>query len=205
MERDCQEDNVQFGSHSGVSETITGLELMRSGPNNRRQRGRGNSGRGNNRSQRNNNVDSNGPDVKVRGSVQQVVDKYQALAREATTAGDPVRAENYYQHAEHYFRVLSANAANQDKQQRDNRNDRNNGAEQQNASNGAEVNGNSVNGKNGNGAGNSETPDVAANGDAEVIKADTDSDTVEETEAVVERIEVVQEPVAEESEEATPA
>ncbi len=178
---------------------------MRSGPNNRRQRGRGNSGRGNNRSQRNNNVDSNGPDVKVRGSVQQVVDKYQALAREATTAGDPVRAENYYQHAEHYFRVLSANAANQEKQQRDNRNDRNNGAAQQNATNGAEVNGNNANGKNGNGAANVETPEVATNGDAEAKKVDSAGDTAEANEAVVERIEVVQESVAEESEEATPA
>ena len=112
MERDCQDDIAVFASHSGVSETITGLELMRSGPNNRRPRGRGNPGRGNNnRPQRNNNVNSNGPDVKVRGTAQQVVDKYQTLAQEASTAGDPVRAENYYQHAEHYYRVLSANAA----------------------------------------------------------------------------------------------
>ena len=59
---------------------------MRSGPNNRRSRGRGNSGRGN-RPQRNNNFDSSGPDTKVRGTAQQVVDKYQALAREAATAG----------------------------------------------------------------------------------------------------------------------
>ncbi len=83
---------------------------MRPGPNSRRLRGRGSGPRrsGPGRSQ---NFDSNGPDVKVRGSAQQVVDKYLVLAREATTAGNPVMAEAYYQHAEHYFRVQSANNA----------------------------------------------------------------------------------------------
>jgi hypothetical protein len=201
MERDCQDDIAVFASHSGVSETITGLELMRSGPNNRRPRGRGNPGRGNNnRPQRNNNVDSNGPDVKVRGTAQQVVDKYQTLAREAFTAGDPVRAENYYQHAEHYYRVLSANAATQEKQQRDNRNDRNNDADQPNGANGAAQNGN-----NGNGATAVETSAPETNGDAETVTTDAASETAEENEATVERIEVVQEPVAEEPEETAPA
>lgn len=82
---------------------------MRSGPNNRRSRGRGNGGRRG--SQPRSNFESNGPDVRVRGSVQQVVDKYQALAREASTAGDPIKAEGYYQHAEHYLRVLTAQAS----------------------------------------------------------------------------------------------
>ena len=196
MERDCQDDIAVFASHSGVSETITGLQLMRSGPNNRRPRGRGNPGRGNNnRPQRSNNVDSNGPDVKVRGTAQQVVDKYQTLAREATTAGDPVRAENYYQHAEHYYRVLSANAAaNQEKQQRENRNDRNNGADQSNGANGATENGN-------NGSGTTAVETSAP----ETGTADADSETAEATEATVERIEVVQESVVEESEETAPA
>jgi hypothetical protein len=202
MERDCQDDIAVFASHSGVSETITGLELMRSGPNNRRPRGRGNPGRGNNnRPQRSNNVDSNGPDVKVRGTAQQVVDKYQTLAREATTAGDPVRAENYYQHAEHYYRVLSANAAaNQEKQQRDNRNDRNSSADPQNGANGAAENGN-----NGNGAAAVETTAPESNGEAVTETADAASESAEATEATVERIEVVQEPVAEEPEEIVPA
>jgi len=197
MERDCQDDIAVFASHSGVSETITGLELMRSGPNNRRPRGRGNPGRGNNnRPQRSNNVDSNGPDVKVRGTAQQVVDKYQTLAREASTAGDPVRAENYYQHAEHYYRVLSANAAAQEKQQRDNRNnDRNNGADQQNGANGAQGNG-----PNGNAATAEEASVTETNGEAKTTEA-----TSEVNEATVERIEIVQEPVAEEPEETAPA
>ena len=53
--------------------------------------------------------DSNGPDnVKVRGNAQHVFEKYQQLARDATSSGDRVLAENYLQHAEHYFRVVRA-------------------------------------------------------------------------------------------------
>ena len=200
IKRDCQDDLAVLVSHLGVSETITGLELMRSGPNNRRPRGRGNPGRGNNnRPQRNNNVDSNGPDVKVRGTAQQVVDKYQTLAQEASTAGDPVRAENYYQHAEHYHRVLSANAAIQEKQQRDNRNDHNNDADQPNGVNGAAQNGN-----NSNGATAVETSDPEINGEAETATTDAASEIAEANEATVEHIEVVQESVAEEPEETAP-
>lgn len=53
-------------------------------------------------------LDSNGPDVRIRGTAQQIYDKYLALARDATSGGDRVKAENYFQHAEHYFRVLRA-------------------------------------------------------------------------------------------------
>ena len=84
---------------------------MRSGSKNRRSRGRGNGGRWGN-TPRNHNFESNGPDGKVRGTAQQVVDKYQALAREATTAGDPIKAEGYFQFAEHYLRVLMVQNAN---------------------------------------------------------------------------------------------
>jgi hypothetical protein len=53
--------------------------------------------------------DSNGPEgVKVRGAAQHVYEKYQQLARDAHTVGDRVLAENYQQHAEHYFRVMRA-------------------------------------------------------------------------------------------------
>jgi hypothetical protein len=51
-------------------------------------------------------LDSNGPDVRIRGTAQQIYDKYVALARDATSSGDRVKTENYLQHAEHYFRVL---------------------------------------------------------------------------------------------------
>lgn len=53
-------------------------------------------------------LDSNGPDVRIRGTAQQIYDKYLALARDASSSGDRVKAENYLQHAEHYFRVLRA-------------------------------------------------------------------------------------------------
>ena len=57
------------------------------------------------------NLDSNGPTVKIRGTPHQIFERYIALAREASTSGDRVAAENLYQHAEHYFRVM--NAANE--------------------------------------------------------------------------------------------
>jgi hypothetical protein len=53
--------------------------------------------------------DSNGPSVKIRGNAYQVFERYVAMAREAATSGDRVAAENLYQHAEHYYRVMNAN------------------------------------------------------------------------------------------------
>jgi Domain of unknown function (DUF4167) len=52
--------------------------------------------------------ESNGPDVKVRGTANHVADKYLQLARDAQSSGDPISAENYYQHAEHYLRIVAA-------------------------------------------------------------------------------------------------
>ena len=52
--------------------------------------------------------ESNGPDVKIRGTAQHVAEKYLQLARDAQSSGDPVMAENYLQHAEHYFRIIAA-------------------------------------------------------------------------------------------------
>jgi hypothetical protein len=52
--------------------------------------------------------ESNGPDVKIRGTASHVTEKYQQLARDAHAAGDPIAAENYQQHAEHYFRLIAA-------------------------------------------------------------------------------------------------
>src|SRR5579871_4153840 len=75
-----------------------------------RNRGRGGGG-GGGKPQHNANraFDSNGPDgVKVRGAAQHIYEKYQQLARDASSSGDRVLAENYLQHAEHYFRVLRA-------------------------------------------------------------------------------------------------
>jgi hypothetical protein len=76
----------------------------------KRQRGRGRGGGGGKPQQNANRAfDSNGPDgVKVRGNAQTVFEKYQQLARDAASSGDRVLAENYLQHAEHYFRLLRA-------------------------------------------------------------------------------------------------
>jgi Domain of unknown function (DUF4167) len=67
---------------------------------------------------RNHVFDSNGPDVRVRGTAQQLFEKYLQLGRDATSSGDRVMAESYFQHAEHYFRILNAmNQAVQQNQQ----------------------------------------------------------------------------------------
>jgi hypothetical protein len=52
--------------------------------------------------------ESNGPDVKIRGTATHVAEKYLQLARDAQSSGDPVSAENYLQHAEHYFRMIAS-------------------------------------------------------------------------------------------------
>ncbi|MFZ5834758.1 MAG: DUF4167 domain-containing protein [Pseudomonadota bacterium] len=56
----------------------------------------------------NRTLDSNGPDIKIRGTVAHIYEKYQNLARDANSQGDHVGAENYLQHAEHYYRLLAA-------------------------------------------------------------------------------------------------
>lgn len=88
---------------------------MRPQQQNRRMRGRNNNGGGggnnNNRKGPNpltRNYESNGPDVKIRGSAQQIAEKYATLARDAQSSGDRVMAENYLQHAEHYNRIIAA-------------------------------------------------------------------------------------------------
>jgi hypothetical protein len=60
--------------------------------------------------------DSSGPSVKIRGNAYQVFERYIALAREAASAGDRIAAENLYQHAEHYFRVMNADGNGQGNQ-----------------------------------------------------------------------------------------
>lgn len=74
--------------------------------------GGGGGGGGNRRSNvplRHQTFDSNGPEVRVRGNAFQVYEKYLALARDASSAGDRIAAENYFQHAEHYYRIINAN------------------------------------------------------------------------------------------------
>ncbi|MGY8990555.1 MAG: DUF4167 domain-containing protein [Rhodospirillales bacterium] len=73
-------------------------------PNQRRPRSRGN---GKRHTGRTHSFDSSGPDGKIRGTAQQVFDKYQSLGRDASSAGDRVAAEGFLQHAEHYFRIIA--------------------------------------------------------------------------------------------------
>lgn len=72
---------------------------------------------------RNHVFDSNGPDMRLRGTAQQLFEKYLQLGRDATSGGDRVMAEGYFQHAEHYFRILNAmnQAAAQQQQQQQRR------------------------------------------------------------------------------------
>lgn len=95
---------------------------MRPQQQNRRMRGRGNNPNSGNNNRRGpnpltRNYESNGPDVKIRGSAQQIAEKYGNLARDAQSAGDRVMAENYLQHAEHYNRIIAAAQAQMPVQQ----------------------------------------------------------------------------------------
>ncbi|SDI88833.1 MULTISPECIES: DUF4167 domain-containing protein [Bradyrhizobium] len=89
---------------------------MRNGQNNKRMRNRNNNNNSNNNNNNNRRgqnpmtrvFESNGPDIKIRGTASHVAEKYVQLARDARSSGDPVAAENYYQHAEHYFRLIAA-------------------------------------------------------------------------------------------------
>jgi hypothetical protein len=90
---------------------------MRNGQNNKRMRNRNSGGHSHNNNNNNNRrgqnpmtrvYESNGPEIKIRGTASHLAEKYVQLARDAQGGGDPVAAENYYQHAEHYFRIIAA-------------------------------------------------------------------------------------------------
>jgi hypothetical protein len=72
--------------------------------NNKRMRGRNRKGP----NPLTRSYESNGPDVKIRGTALHIAEKYGQLARDAQSSGDRVAAENYYQHAEHYYRIIAA-------------------------------------------------------------------------------------------------
>jgi len=75
----------------------------------RRPRGRGRKPQHNNNNRNNNPnraLDSNGPDVRVRGSAKTIYDKYISLAHDASVSGRRIKAESYLQHAEHYWRIV---------------------------------------------------------------------------------------------------
>jgi hypothetical protein len=82
---------------------------VRQGQQNRRGRGRNNNRKsGHHHNPLSRSFESNGPDVKIRGTPAHIAEKYISLARDAQSTGDPVLAENYLQHAEHYSRIIMA-------------------------------------------------------------------------------------------------
>ena len=127
--------------------------------------------------------ESAGPEGKVRGTPQQIIEKYEQLARDSQTSGDRVTAENFLQHAEHYLRLLSSAQAEQQAsqpqpQQRDRNNNGNEGTRDSdddgqssrgqsggqngshNGSGNASHNNASHNGANGNGGGSNGEPEA---------------------------------------------
>jgi len=93
---------------------------MRQGQqNNKRMRGRNRKGP----NPLSRSYESNGPDVKVRGTALHIAEKYVQLARDAQSAGDRIQAESYLQHAEHYYRIVSAAQAQMPQPQQVYRND----------------------------------------------------------------------------------
>src|SRR3984893_15882705 len=104
----CDNNNDNLGS--------VRRQDMRNGQNNNNKRMRNRNNNNNNNSNNNRRgqnpmtrvFESNGPDIKIRGTASHVAEKYVQLARDARSSGDPVAAENYYQHAEHYFRLIAA-------------------------------------------------------------------------------------------------
>src|SRR5260221_12887377 len=88
---------------------------MRNGQNNnKRMRNRNNNNNNNNNNNRRGHnpmprdYESNGPDIKIRGTASHANKKYVELARHARSSGQPNAAEEYYQHADHYFILISA-------------------------------------------------------------------------------------------------
>jgi len=77
---------------------------MRQGQQNKRMRGRNRKGP----NPLTRSYESNGPDVKIRGTALHIAEKYVQLARDAQASGDRVGAESYLQHAEHYYRIVAA-------------------------------------------------------------------------------------------------
>jgi len=100
----CVVVEVQGRRQAVATQGLANKQAMRNGQN-KRMRGR-NRGKSHNPLTR--VYESNGPDIKIRGTANHVAEKYVQLARDAQSSGDPVAAENYYQHAEHYFRMIAA-------------------------------------------------------------------------------------------------
>lgn len=142
---------------------------MRSSKNRSRSKGNRNRSVGN---VVNRVFDSSGPEGKVRGTPQQIIDKYNQLARDAQLGNDRVAAENFQQHAEHYLRLLAEAQREQDarreqQQQQQNRQDSQGGQ-------GGQGGGQQPRGDQGE-RGGQETGEAKASKKGAGAKADTDS------------------------------
>jgi len=113
---------------------------MRQGSHSKRGRGRGGNRRSSGPPGRNHTFDSNGPDIRIRGNAHQVHEKYMNLAREASTNGEVVLAESYFQHAEHYYRILSAFTDDNNSEANKNRNQTNGNNHSNNGQNSGQLN-----------------------------------------------------------------
>lgn len=81
------------------------------------RRSRNSRGRRNGSSSRMQTYDSNGPDVRIRGTAFQITEKYRTLAKDAFGSGDHILGESYMQYAEHYQRIINAMTDQQASQQ----------------------------------------------------------------------------------------
>lgn len=145
---------------------------MRQGTNNRRSRGR-NTGRRSGVPSKNQTFESSGPEshIRIRGNASQVHEKYVSLARDAMNAGERILAENFFQHAEHYYRVVASineasgqgdqqNAGQSRNESQDDNWSGGQGGNNQNG-NGQNANGQNGNGQSGNGQnGNNQQPNA---------------------------------------------
>lgn len=103
-------NNTRSGKMSAKAR-MEGGGLMRQGQQNRRNRGRGRNRTGNPLTK---SYESNGPDVKIKGTAADIAQKYMTLARDQLSMGNTVAAESYLQHAEHYNRIIMAAQSKQD-------------------------------------------------------------------------------------------
>jgi hypothetical protein len=110
---------------------------MRQAHNARRSRGRSN--RKHNVPLKHQSFESNGPDVRIRGNAHQVYEKYLAMARDAHSAGNRISAEGYFQHAEHYFRIMNDSTDPQSAQRQQQQRQRENGHDRQGPDGGQRV------------------------------------------------------------------
>ena len=149
----------------------------------KRQRGRGRKpgggggggGGGNhNHNHGNRSLESNGPDVKIRGTAAQIYEKYAQYARDAQSGGDRVKYETYLQHAEHYYRVMAATMPRERLLQQQNGEGGFNQGQPMNGEGGSQPNENT---------GSGDQPDVVRTSDAPVNDADDGDDEVEASNA----------------------